>query len=181
MILLALALQAATAPRDPAPVVPPVPQRFSILTAECASPAPNGDIVVCKRGPDGQRLPLRDERDPAPGRGANPEVSGAQSLALQGTPCAARQGGCQVGVNILGPPVMLIRAITKLVNPANECCEGDGATNPMGLARDAVHGVKGMFARKPDKRGRVAIALDEPAPSGRIERADGSTIAVAKP
>ena len=52
---------------------------------------------------------------PPPGRGANPDLYAKRALELQGTPCAATQGGCQVG---FGPPIGLIAGFiaSKLVN-----------------------------------------------------------------
>ena len=104
MILLAFALQAAAA-TQPATASQPAatPQRFSILAKQCGQPDDKGTIVVCGNGDTGNRLPLPDERDPVPGRGANPELSSVRALELQGTPCAARQGGCTVG---FGPPIV---------------------------------------------------------------------------
>lgn len=131
MILLALALQAATTTTTPAP------ERFSILAPSCPSPAGNGDIVVCK-GVDSQRIPLPDDVDPADhGIPSNPDLRGTRAMALEAPPCRATQWGCTVGV---GPPVMPL------------------VTGAVGLA-------KGLVARKPDKRGRVAIPLDDPAPA----------------
>ena len=137
MIWLALALQTAPVPL-PAVADTPAPvetradgsQSWSILS--CPSRARSGEIVVC-----GKKDQNAFEGPPA-GRGANREMSGAQALALQSTPCAARIGGCQVGVNILGPPTMLIRAVQKLVNPDSDCCEAGDATNPLTLVRDAA-------------------------------------------
>ena len=133
MILLALALQAAAggAP-PPARSAPTVPQRFSILRPDCRTPTDRDDIVICTRDPMGQRLPLPDERAPPDGRGANPDLSAARALALQATPCAATQRGCTVG---FGPPIVPI-------------------------AKALVGAAKSAFARKPDKRGRIAIPLD---------------------
>ncbi|USU11824.1 hypothetical protein NF701_15000 [Sphingomonadaceae bacterium OTU29THOMA1] len=164
MILLAIALQAAAVPLPPAPEPALLPvetradgsQRWSIMS--CPTRQKAGEIVVCGK---------RDQNDfdgPAAGRGANRDLSAANALALQATPCAARQGGCQVGVNILGPPTMLVRVIQKLVNPNSDCCEGSDATNPLSLVRDAAKGVKGAFAAKVDKSNRIPIVLDDPAP-----------------
>ena len=72
---------------------------------------------------------------PATGRGANRDLSGAQALALQAVPCRARQG-CDV---IYAPS-----AVSKIP----------------GLLAEAV---RTAGARKPDRSGRVAIPLDEPA------------------
>lgn len=176
MIGLLLLLQTAAVPLPAAPDAPaPVETRtdgsqsWSIMS--CPTRAQAGEIVVC-----GQKDQSAFE-GPAPGRGANREMSGAQALALQSTPCAARVGGCQVGVNILGPPVMLARVVQKLVNPNSDCCEGSDATNPLALVRDAARGVKGAFAGKVDKSNRVPIPLDDPAPVGTIVPAEGRTAA----
>lgn len=175
MIWLALALQTVPVPRAAVPDAPvPVETRtdgsqsWSILS--CPSRAQAGEIVVC-----GKKDQNTFEGPPA-GRGANRDMSGAQALALQNTPCAARVGGCQVGVNILGPPTMLIRAVQKLVNPNSDCCEGSDATNPLSLVRDAAQGAKKALAGKVDKSNRVPILLDDPAPSGVVVpmAADGS-------
>ena len=151
MILLALVLQAAAAPpataqpavhapSAAAPTAGATPQRFSILARQCGQRDDRGDIVVCANDTGGNRLPLPDEREPAPGRGANPELSGARALALQSTPCAARLGVCVVG---FGPPL-----------------------GPMVVA--AAKALKTAFAKKPDKRGRIAIPLDDAAPAGVV-------------
>ncbi|MCP3735256.1 hypothetical protein M9979_10280 [Sphingomonas sp. RP10(2022)] len=133
MILLALALQAAAAePAAPKPA--DMPQRFSILAPQSCAPATDkADIVVCADGKSSQALPLPDEAGPPAGRGANRELSAAKVLALEGTPCAATQRGCTVG---FGPPIMPL--VGALVGAA-----------------------KSAFAKKPDKRGRVAISLDD--------------------
>ncbi len=140
-MILALLLQAAAATTTPppAPISPPVPQRFSILADPCARTSDDGrDIVVCgSTQASSPRLPLPDERGPPDGPVAsNPELSAVRALALESPPCAASQKGCQVGI---GPPIMPI-------------------------ARAAVGAVKSMLAKKPDKRGRVPILLDDPDP-----------------
>jgi hypothetical protein len=139
MIFLLLAfLQAEPATKSQVPVAPPVPQRFSILADPCARTSDDGrDIVVCgTTAASTPRLPLPDERGP-PDRpvASNPELSAVRALDLEATPCAATQWGCQVG---FGPPIMPI-------------------------AKAAVGAVKSVFARKPDKTGRVPIILDDPA------------------
>ncbi len=145
--------------------VPPVPEKFSILLPECAPAAPESDILVCGTRDRSARLPLRDDRGP-PDHGvpSNPHRTGVGALAATGAPCATLQGGCEVGVNVLGPPVVLVRLLTKLINPANDCCEPGEATDPMALARDGVRGIKAMFAKRPGKSGRIAIPLDDPPP-----------------
>ncbi|MBI0473914.1 hypothetical protein D9601_00865 [Sphingomonas sp. MA1305] len=131
MILLALALQAA------APAVPQTKadgsQSWSILTKPpCGAKDEKGDIVVCANG---EKLPeLPDTEPSASGRGANPDLSPKQALALQATPCGARMAGCTVG---FGPPIVpMVAALAKAA--------------------------KSAFAKKPDKTGRVAIPLDDP-------------------
>ncbi len=144
MIVAALLLASqAAAPAS----APPVPERFSVLARECSpasedkparhdGAAGNKDVVVCADGTTGARLPLPDERGPPYGPiPSNPKLDGVGALAAEGTPCAAVQRGCTVGV---GPPPELIAA--------------------------AVGAIKDVFARKPDKRGRVAIDLNPPAP-----------------
>ena len=142
MILLGL-LQAAAAtvvaPAHTPPAAPPVPQRFSILGDPCARTPDDGrDIVVCGAATaNSPRLPLPDDRGvPDHPVASNPNLSAVRALELENTPCAATQWGCQVGI---GPPIMPI-------------------------AKAAVGAVKTLLAKKPDKRGRVPILLDEPAP-----------------
>ena len=146
MIGLVIALQAAVPAAAPDSTA--VPTRFSILAPQpCApqddTPQPekakdeSADIVVCADGKSPQSLPLPEEAGPPAGRGANRELSAAKVLALEGTPCAARQGGCTVG---FGPPIMpMIGALAKAA--------------------------KSAFAKKPDKSNRVAIDLSEPTPA----------------
>jgi len=168
-ILLALALQAATSGGQtpaPAPAAPPAPAAAKVETR--ADGSQRWSILVCQPGAKVDEIVVCANKDPLPfdgpvaGQGPNHAMSAANALALQSTPCAARIGGCQVGVNVLGPPVMLVRAIQKLVNPDSDCCAAGEATDPMALARDAVAGIKRATARKPDKRNRVAIPLDDP-------------------
>ena len=148
--------------------LPPPPARFSILAPACQPDRDGGnDIVVCARGPDGERLPLPDDRGPPdhamPG---NPDMTGTGALAMVATPCAATQGGCQVGFNILGPPVAAVRLLAKLINPKNDCCEPGEATDPLLLARDGLRAIKAVTRKKPDKSNRIAIPLeDDPIPS----------------
>lgn len=131
MILLALLLQTATVPATSASAAPP--ERFSILTPQCTQRNDKGDIVVCAGAPGNDRLPLPDDRGP-PDHAvpSNPNMTGIGALAATGTPCAARQGGCQVG---FGPPL-----------------------GP--IVKAAAGAIKSAFAKKPDKTGRVAIPLD---------------------
>jgi hypothetical protein len=110
--ILSVLMQVAT----PSPSA--APERFSILVDPCAATSKDGNEIVVCGGPEANspRLPLPDERGP-------PD-----------TPCAARQGGCQVG---FGPPIAPI-------------------------AKAAVGLIKSALAKKPDKRGRVPIDLDGP-------------------
>ena len=120
-------------------VAPDVPQRFSILESpECVRQAPDSDIVVCGNAdPTSPRLPLPDDRGPPDHPiPSNPNLTGIGALAATSTPCAATQWGCQVG---FGPP------LAPIINGA------------VGLA-------KSVFAKKPDKTGRIAIPLDDPPP-----------------
>ncbi|KQM65556.1 hypothetical protein ASE75_04665 [Sphingomonas sp. Leaf17] len=122
-----------------APATTPAPQSWSILTPTDCPVSTDRDIVVCAPtpgSPAAERLPLPDERVSDGPAPTNPNLSARRALDLEGTPCAAMQKGCQVG---FGPPIAPIVA---------------GA---VGLLKDA-------FAKKPDKRGRVAIPLDDPAP-----------------
>ena len=114
---------------------PEAPQRWSILTPQpCPPQADKSDIVVCADGKSSQTLPLPDEAGPAPGRGANRDLKATTALALEAPPCAASLGGCTVG---FGPPIVpIVGALAKVA--------------------------KSAFARKPDKRGRVAIDLSTP-------------------
>lgn len=135
MLLALLAAQAAA--------VAPPPERFSILVPVAPQPCPprsvkdeerGGDVVVCATDLPDQAVPLPNEYVYDGPRPSNPGVTGAGALAAGGTPCAASQGGCQVG---FGPPIAPI--VGALV----------------GLIKDAT-------ARKPDKRGRVPIDISEP-------------------
>ena len=159
MIALVLLAQATA----PSPAPPPPLQSHSILHQPCESN--ETDVVVCARKPE--RLPLPGERGP-PDRPmpSNPDVTGAGALASQAVPCSTLQGGCQVGVDIIGMGVAAVRLVGKLINPKS-CCEQPGeATNPVALVKD----VAGAFRRKPDKSNRVLIMLDAPPPStaGRL-------------
>ena len=121
----------------------PVPERFSILVDPCASASDDKgtDIIVCGR-PDKitPRLPLRDFRGvpdrPVP---SNPDM--LASVALNGkdigNECGAYGEDCPVGLG----GYLLPKVVTG-----------------------AVGAVKSAFARKPDKRGRVPIILDDPKP-----------------
>ena len=133
-ILFAL-LQASSTTATP--VVPPMPERFSVLVDPCATQTLDGnEIVVCgKSATTTPRLPMRDDRGPPDHAVAsNPNLTAVRALELSDTPCAARQGGCQVG---FGPPIAPI-------------------------AKAAVGLIKSALAKKPDKTGRVPIDLDGP-------------------
>lgn len=163
MLLLALALQAAAAP---------TPERFSILVPvadqPCGRRKPDDDIVVCADALPEQTLPLPQEAVSTRPVPVNPHMTGTGALAAEGTPCAGRVGGCQVGVDMLGMGTALVRGIQKLVAP-NSCCEEPGeATSAGKLIGDVVGGVGRIGKRKPDKSGRVAIDLSEPVMTGRV-------------
>lgn len=141
-------------------------QRWSIMVDPCASVRGNpvsDEIVVCgSAAADSPRLPLPDERGP-PDRPmpSNPYRSGIGALAATRSPCATLSQGCTTGVDIFGGGTALVRLLGKVIDP-NSCCEDPGeATNPVGLVRDVVGGVGKLFKRKPDRRGRVAIPLDD--------------------
>ncbi|MET3725163.1 hypothetical protein [Sphingomonas trueperi] len=171
-LLLGLSPQTqAAAPATAATVAAPQQatdgtQRWSVLAAPCASAQTGGDqIVVC--GKDGQapRLPLPGERGP-PDRPmpSNPERTGIGALNAIETPCAARVGGCQVGVDIFGGATALVRGVGKIIDP-NSCCEEPGESrNFFKLVGDAGKGVGRAFKKKPDKSNRVPIDLSDPVP-----------------
>jgi hypothetical protein len=129
--ILSVLMQVAT----PSPSA--APERFSILVDPCAATSKDGNEIVVCGGPEANspRLPLPDERGPPDHAVAsNPNLSAVRALDLSDTPCAARQGGCQVG---FGPPIAPI-------------------------AKAAVGLIKSALAKKPDKRGRVPIDLNGP-------------------
>lgn len=144
MILLAL-LQVVATPEPATRATSTVPaERFSILAEPCAR-APGetvgNDIVVCGSAADPQRLPLPDERPPPERRlPSNPSLTGAGALATEGTPCAATQRGCTVGIG--GPLVMA--GIKGLVTAVS----------------DGVADAKVRKARRHDAGKRIAITLD---------------------
>ena len=134
-ILLSALLQVSA--NTTAPAAPPSPERFSILVDPCSTQTQDGnDVVVCgQSATTTPRLPMRDDRGPPDHAVAsNPNLTAVRALDLSNTPCAARQGGCQVG---FGPPIVPI-------------------------AQAAVGLVKSALAKKPDKTGRVSIDLDGP-------------------
>ncbi|SEL24312.1 hypothetical protein SAMN05216382_1627 [Sphingomonas palmae] len=164
MLLLALAVQAATA----ATPLPAVPERMSILVPvpdERCTRHQGDDIVVCANALPSQTLPLPQEAvsdRPVP---INGYLTGRGALNAEGTPCAARSGGCQTGVDVVGPGVALVRGIQKLISP-DSCCENPGESTSAGqLASDVAGGVKKLFRGKPDKSNRVAIRLDDTPPA----------------
>jgi hypothetical protein len=149
ILAMVMAVQAASA--QPAPTPPQsgttvAPERFSVL----ASPAPpcpetrdeKGDIIVCAANSQQQRLPLPDDTGPPDGPTAsNPYKTGIGALNSAATPCPISRD-CIVG---FGPPIV-----------------------PM--VKGAVDLAKKAFAKKPDKKGRVPIDLnDEPiSTAGKI-------------
>ncbi|WP_433908918.1 hypothetical protein [Sphingomonas yabuuchiae] len=137
--LLLIALQAAPA----AP--PPGTERFSILTRDPCPPSAGteADILVCGRRLGNDRLPHDPDAPPAKPLMSNPDLTGAGALAAAGTPCAARQGGCQVGMDILTPALL--------------------------LANEARIGISRIVDKMRDKSRRVPIALDDAGPRGHLE------------
>ena len=150
MIVLALLLQAAPAAAAPvtrATAAPP--ERFSILLSDCARAATdNRDVVVC--GGDTtttQRLPMPEDAPPTPGYVKPDSGDYRDNAGHYGTPCAASQGGCQVG---FGPPIMpMIAAGVR------------GVQNALANNREAK-------ARRRDGDRRQPIDLSD-APVGRLE------------
>lgn len=136
LVLLAQAPAAAEASR---------PERFSILVDPCASArdAEGKDIVVCGRADAvGPRLPMRDLRGP-PDRAvpSNPDMSAA--VALNGP---SARGECGLyGEN---------------------CPVGGGGYVLPKLVGGAAGAVAGLLnpTPTPDRRGRVPIPLEDPAP-----------------
>ena len=142
-LILALALQAATS----ATAAPP--PKFSILYDPCKAPAGSQDVVVCgKDGTASDRLPLPDDAPPTPNY-VKPDSRDYRDNAMNhGTPCAAVQGGCQVG---FGPPI--VPAIVA-------------AVNAIGNARKDH---KWAQARARDGDRRQSIDLSDAKPAGRLE------------
>ncbi|WP_029624961.1 hypothetical protein [Sphingomonas sp. PAMC 26605] len=171
MIVLLLAAQAAT----PAPApVPAAPTAFSILQPVADEPCvrrgkPVGpdDIVVCGKPLPSQKLPYPNEVVPKGPVPSNPYLTGTGALAVEdSSPCATMQRGCTGGVQFFEGGTQVVRLIQKVVAP-DSCCERPGeAKDFVMLAGDVAHGVGRAFKKKPDKSGRVAIALDDaPHPS----------------
>jgi hypothetical protein len=142
MIALLLLLQSAA----PA-AASPQPERWSILlptpTEPCVPerrPGDKDDIIICANARPSVRLP---DPESVPSKGpvkSNPYLNGSGALAAMDTPCPISRN-CVVG---FGPPIV-----------------------PM--IKGAVDLAKRAFAKKPDKTGRVAIPLDEPAPTGTLQ------------
>ena len=143
------------------------PERFSILapvqTEPCKrQPPPTPEeVVVCTTVIPTQRLPLPAERGP-PDRPTpiNPYLRPDVAMNATAAPCATVQGGCQIGVDMIGGGVAAVRLLGKLIDP-NSCCDEPGqATNPVALVRDIAGSLRGK--KNVDKSNRVAIPLDDP-------------------
>ncbi len=136
--LLALTQASATPATTPVSSAP-TEKSWSILNPPDCPVAKEGDktIVVCAPGTEsGARLPLPDWGPPDRPVASNPNMTAIRALELDGTPCAATQRGCQSG---FGPPIAP-------------------------LVAGAVALAKSAFTKKPDKTGRIAIDLTDPAP-----------------
>lgn len=140
MIALAILLQAA------APASAPQPEHWSILvptpTEPCVparKPGDPDDIIICANAQPSPRLPDPDSVPSSGPMKSNPYLTGSGALAAMDTPCPISRN-CVVG---FGPPIV-----------------------PM--IKGAVDLAKRAFAKKPDKTGRVAIPIDEPAPTGTL-------------
>lgn len=165
-VLFFLAIQTASA--SP-------PERISILVPvanepcrRTEQPATDTDILVCAQRLPAQKLPLPQEATSPLPQPVNRDMTGMGALRAEGTPCAARIGGCQTGVDVFGAGTSVIRGIQKLVAP-DSCCEEPGeATNAGKLVSDAGAGIARLFRKRPDKSRRVAIPLDDPPPTGRV-------------
>ncbi|KQT32198.1 hypothetical protein ASG29_10210 [Sphingomonas sp. Leaf412] len=165
MLILALTLQVAAA-------ATPAPQRFSILVPvadqQCTRTRAPDEIVVCADALPSQELPLPAEAVSSRPVPVNRDMTGTGALNAARTPCAARVGGCQVGLDMFGMGTALIRGVQKLVAP-NSCCEEPGeATSAGKLVVDALSGAGRLGKGKPDRTGRVPIDLDEPVMTGRV-------------
>ena len=163
MLIVALLLQAAA---------PMAADRFSILAPvgdqPCVRSSENGEVVVCADPLPTQALPLPNEAVSTGPRPVNRDMRGIGALAAESGPCATRSGGCQVGFNILGPVVALVRGVQAAIAPSS-CCERPGeATDPFMLIGDAVKGVAKAGKHKPERAERVAIDLDDPVLAGRV-------------
>lgn len=106
--------------------------------------------------------------------GTNPDTNGVGAMNAEATPCSARQGGCQIGVDLFGGGTAAVRLIQKIVAPSS-CCEAPGEATDIGLlAKDVAgavrKGVGKAFRKKPDTSNRVAIDLAAPSPRARCHR-----------
>lgn len=168
MMILALLLQTAA----PAPAVAAGDGgRFSILVPVADQPCARraeDEILVCADALPSQALPLPMAAVSPRAGPVNRDLTGTGALAASATPCAARVGGCQVGVDTFGMGTAAVRLVQKLVAPGS-CCEAPGEATSAGmLVRDMAHGVGGLFRGKPDKSGRVAIPLGAIDTTGRV-------------
>jgi hypothetical protein len=140
--LLLIALQAT-------PAAPPQTalgsERFSLLARDPCPPSAGTreDVIVCGRRQADDRIPDMPDEVPAGPVPSNPQLTGIGALRASGTPCAATQWGCQTGVNILGPALL--------------------------LANEARIGISKLVDKSRDKSHRVPIALDGPGPQGHLE------------
>lgn len=139
LALLLIALQVAPV------AAPPGTERFSILARDPCPPSAGTveDVVVCGRRQADDRIPVVPGDIPAGPVPSNPELTGIGALRASATPCAARQGGCQTGFNVLAPALL--------------------------LANEARIGISKLVDKSRDKSNRVPIALDGPGPSGHLE------------
>lgn len=169
MLLLILAAQVATAPPVAGPV-DPAKAKWSILEPVGTEPCvPHGkaqakgeDIIVCGRPLPSEKLPYPNDVVLDRPKPSNPNMTGAGALAVEdSTPCSSVQRGCTMGVDLFGGVTQVARAVQKVFSPGS-CCEEPGESrNMMKLGKDIAHGVGGAFRKKPDKSGRVAIALED--------------------
>jgi len=171
MLLLILAAQVATS----APVAPssaPTKPGWSILDPVGTEPckprdgtrAKPDDIIVCGNPLPSQTLPYPNEVVLDRPKPSNPDMSGSRALTLEsGAPCATRQKGCTTGVDLFGGATQMVRLLQNAISPGS-CCEEPGESrNFMKLGKDMAHGIGGVFRKKPDKSGRVAISLEDEA------------------
>lgn len=147
MLLIFLAAQAAAAAAPP-PADQAAPQRFSILVPvrpqPCRSKAPDVDVTVCANGLPDQRLPYPELIPPDHPVPSNPERTGTRALAVTAEPTCTGLQPCTVG---FGPPIVpIIKWVADRVTDATR--------------------------RKLDKRGRVAIPLEDPPANARGKVSD---------
>ncbi len=142
--LLLLQVVPAVATHKPATsswsILEPIPDEPCHRVDATTDKSDQDNIVVCGEALPSQKLPYPNEAIPKGPKPSNPEMRASGALAAQDSPCATRLGGCQVG---FGPPIVPIVV-------------------------GAVDVAKRMFARKPDKTGRLPILLDEPPPASVI-------------